>query len=274
MNTPAEVKEDEIGGLEALAKPDVDVVLTPSRERPIAGELWSVLGEITNRSKIPIWIVDNKTVLALAPEMWGLSSHRGAAGAFFPSIQSRPDDEIVRIDPDGKYVVVWKIDTLDSGETVMGAGHSNTHWQVVRRIAGALKDFVFFNPGKFTIAATVHAWTVPPKLNENGYVTNVGDSFPISVTKEIDMEASPWALILGAAIGGMLGFMINPITMKVFAQNTGFWRLSIFILLGLAGSALFCGIVNILVSRLAKTNFFLMIKVNDFWGSIAMGIAV
>ena len=92
---------DEVGPPTLLPRPEVDVVLTPSRDRPIAGELWSVAGEIYNRSTTTVWIVDGKTHLTLAPEMWGQTSQRGSIAGFFPTIRQRDTDEVVRIDPDG-----------------------------------------------------------------------------------------------------------------------------------------------------------------------------
>ncbi len=258
---------DEIGQLTLLQRPDVDVGLTLSRERPIAGELWSVSGEIHNRSKTTAWIIDTKSVLTLAPEMWGQTSQRGSIPAFFPTIHSRQGDEVVRIDPGAKYVVIWKVNTLELKQD------ANSARQIFRRIGSALKDFTFFNPGRFVISSTVHVWSSPPLINSAGNVSNLGTSFPISVTKEVEMEASPWVLIFGAAVGGILCFLLQLLFGRIPTGSSG-GEIAKTIILGLFTTTLLSGVATVLISRLAKADFLLVVKVNDLWGAITTGFVI
>ena len=100
----------DIGDIQPNEKPDVDIILHPSRDLLIAGELWSIIAEIHNRSLVTIWIIDTKTALSLAPEMYGLVNKTGSQFGYFSTISNRPEDEVVRIDPGAKYSVIWKID--------------------------------------------------------------------------------------------------------------------------------------------------------------------
>ncbi len=260
--------EGEIGGDGILDPPDVDITLYPSRNIPVAGELWSISGEIFNRSTKPIWIVDRRTILTLAPEMWGQTSQAGSMGAFFPTTKGRQEDELVRVDPGAKYTVIWKVNTIDDR-----GRDPNSFKQVFRSIICAIRDFTFFNPGEFLISSTVHVWSTPPKYDENGVVTNTGDSFPISVTKNIIMEASPWVLILGAMTGGILCFLLQLLYGLVNIDG-GAWDLTKTILVGLGSSTILCGVGTVLISRLAKTDFLLTVTVKDIWGAIATGFII
>jgi hypothetical protein len=266
------VGEAEVGPVDPFVRPDVEVELTPSRQLPIAGELWSMLGTIRNRSNKPIWIVDAKTVLTLAPEMWGQTSRRGSMGAFFPTVRSRPTDEIVRIDPQCEYAVVWKVDTYERSENKRFG-----IFEVFARIASAIKDFAFFNPGRFTVSATVHVWPVPPTVAENGTIDNPGESLPITVTSEVDMEASPWVLILGAIIGGTLSFILQLLATYAGTDLGGAGGVSLGLLavgIGFLVAVLLPAITTILLSRLATTDFLLVVKVKDIWGAIATGFII
>lgn len=257
----------EIGTPEAIDEPDVDVTLHPSRAVPIAGELWSISGEIHNRSEVPIWIVDNTTRVSLAPEMYGISKRTGSVSAFFPTIASRASSEIVRIDPGAKYAVVWKLDPIaEKGGTGVEPG-------TIKRILNAISDYAFFSPGTFRVLATVHVWQVLPEVDEEGLVTNTGSSFPITVSQGIPMEASPWVLILGAACGAILCFVLQLLMGRIASgQTVAEWAKTVG--LGATSAVILSGVVTVLISRLATTDFLLVIRVKDIWGAIATGFAI
>ena len=257
QNTPSPADIDfpsEIGAGEPLIEPDVDITLHPSRDTPIAGELWSVSGTISNRSTFPIWIVDETTTLSLNPEMYGQASQTGSIGAFFPTVKSRPFVEIIRIDPGAIYSVVWKIDP-NSSSGVSGAKQS-----IPRRIINSVKGFSFFNPGQFRITATVHIWSVKPVIDQKGRPSNLGDSFVRSISNEITMDSSPWVLLLGAAIGGLLCFILQ-VLFGTVDTGDGFIDVAKSLFGGVASAMILCGVVTVLLSRLATTDFILVSRI-------------
>ncbi|MCO7200475.1 hypothetical protein [Pseudoalteromonas sp. OANN1] len=256
--------DGEIGGDECLLEPDVDIQLHPSRTAPVAGELWSISGEIHNRSDKPIWIIDTLSTVALAPEMYGHASDRGSIGAFFPTIQSRPQHEVVRIDSGASYSIVWKIPPIARSEGKV------SNWGLV---ANALKNYSFFSPGIFKVFSTMHIFSTKPQFNKKGKVSNIGSSFPITVSKDIEMAPSPWVLILGAAIGGLLCFAIQSLTGAI-PFGVGVWEVLKATIIGGTTSVLLASVATILISRLATTEFLIMIKVKDIWGAIATGFAI
>jgi hypothetical protein len=249
-----------------LGTPDVDISLHPSREIPIAGELWSVAAEIYNRWTSPVWIVDSTTSLLLAPEMWGQATQKGSIGAFFPTVHSRPTSEVVRIDPGAKYSVVWKLDPMSE------KGKPGADSSIRSRIYNSIRNFAFFNPGTFRVSGVVHIWGKAPTF-DNGRVSNLGDSYCMSVSRQITMESSPWVLILGAAAGGILCFILQALFGNVVFGSTVLSG-GRTLLLGLSSAIILSGVVTVLVSRLATTDFLVVVKVKDIWGSIATGFAI
>ena len=198
--------DGEIGDDAPIKEPDVDIVLHPSREQPIAGELWSIAAEFKNRGSCPVWIIDTKTQLTLPPELYGLLSRAGSSGAFFPTIMRRREDEIIRIDPGANYSVSWRLDPVSSEEE-----HRHV-WSITRRVIRTVRSFLFFNPGTFHVSLSAHIWLAKPSMDENGHVINPGSSFCKDVSRDITMIASPWVLIVGAASGGVLAFLSQLLT--------------------------------------------------------------
>jgi len=258
--------ESEMGSSSPIEEPDVDISLHPSRAVPVAGELWSISGEIYNRSSQPIWIVDDTSVLTLAPEIYGQSSNAGSQTAFFPTVPSRPISEVVRIDPGAKYSVVWKIDPLaTSGE--------KTPPSLSRRIRNAVRNYAFFNPGEFRITSTIHIWSDKPKFERELRVSNIGDSFAKSISQTITMDSSPWVLVIGAAVGGLLCHLLQILSRFISGAEWG-WRLASDIFVGIPLAIILSGIVTVLLSRLATSDFLIVVKVKDIWGAIATGFTV
>ncbi|WP_248885331.1 hypothetical protein [Acidithiobacillus acidisediminis] len=267
--SPGQVDFDgEIGSDEPIGAPDIDIALYPSREIPVAGELWSVSGHLSNRSTKPIWIVDQACTLSLAPEIYGQNSRTGSIGAFFPTIQSRPFSEIVRIDPGATYSVVWKIDPHSSKD-----GGSGADLGVVTRVYRTIRSYLFFSPGKFKVNANVHIWPFKPAIGNRGNVTNYGSSFVKTISTDIQMDASPWVLILGAAIGGILCFILQMLFGDVHLGPDVFVVMKA-IAVGLMSAILLSGVMTVLLSRLATTDFLLVVKVKDVWGAVATGFIV
>lgn len=268
MKKPEDVDfESEMGGDVPLDEPDVDISLKPSRAVPVAGELWSISGIVSNRSTKPVWIVDKSTDISLSPEMYGQSSQTGSIGAFFPTIESRPFAEVVRIDPGASYSVIWKIDPVSTKD------NPGSTQSIYKRILNALRNYSFFNPGEFVVSANVHIWQKKPSFSKQGNVTNIGDSYVKNVTSQVEMESSPWVLIIGAAIGGILCFVLQ---MLFGAINLGDSYLSIIkgVLVGFSSAVILSGVVTVLLSRLATTDFLIVVKIKDIWGAIATGFVV
>jgi hypothetical protein len=255
-----------VGEATVIPKPDVDIVLHTSRETPAAGELWSLSGEIHNRSQVPIWLVDQTTTMTLAPEMYGHSTRHRSVDAFFPTTRPGEGAEIVRIDPGASYAVVWELDPL-------GERGGTSRRTSLRRVYTAIRDFAFFRPGRFRVSSTIHVWQQKPELDANGGVTNTGASFPITISREFAMEASPWVLVTGAVWGGILCFILQFLNGQIqigAPVNVAVRDVAV----GLGTALILNSVGTVLISRLATTDFIVVIKIKDLWGAIATGFVL
>lgn len=266
---------DEIGSAEPLPETEVDVELIVPLRNIVAGELWSVFGQIHNRSSRPIWIVDRFSTLFLPPELYGQESEVGSIGAFFPTVRPRKQDEVVRIDPGMAYTVVWKIDPTSSQRRPASTTFDRYSLvRMVRRIYLAWSNYMFFIPGEYTAAANVHVWPLPPQA-QDGQVVNPGDSFTKATTTNVEIEASPWVLISGAVAGGVLAFALQALgsAQRKRRHRTRRKRISALVL-GLASALLLTSVVTILLSRLSTSQFLVNVHVRDIWGAMAIGFVV
>jgi hypothetical protein len=272
------VKMNQIGEDVPLEAIEVDVELRPSRSKVVAGELWSVVGEVENRSKQTIWIVNRFSMLTLPPELWGQLSLAGSMAAFFPTVFSRPNtDEIIRIEPGKSYFINWKLDTR-MGQQREPENLIDRVLDIVHRVGNAWTEHLFFVPGEYIVSANVHVWPTPPRL-EGGKVVNPGESITQSTSIEVSVEASQWVLIFGAIVGGMLAFLLQLLhgVRGVFDGrfvSHGRSRRFVTVLVGLGSALLLTSIVTILLSRLSSADFLINVEVRDVWGALATGFVI
>lgn len=122
--------------------------------------------------------------------------------------------EVVRIDPGASYAVIGELDPLES------KGESRRR-SSLRRMLTAVRDFAFFKPGRFRVSSTVHVWQQKPELDDDGAVSNTGASYPITVSTDLAMDASPWVLIAGSAFGSILALILQSLNGQIRLGDPG-----------------------------------------------------
>lgn len=247
---------------------EAEVAFSPSRQILNVGDAWSITGEIQNRSKDrAIWIVDTRTVLIVAPEVFGDDSIRFGLPAIFPTMtysELWADDQMVRIEAGSKYAVIWKL----GARTPLGSiyGHS------------------FFSPGPYRATAIVHYWLEPPRMNQvldtdtspvRNRIANINESSMITSTRDIAFDAALAVLLLGAAIGGMVALLLRasmrqqPLLLLP-AEFKSPWR----IIASITVAILLPVVATLLLARLSSAEAPIAIRVRDIWGAIATGFVV
>jgi hypothetical protein len=272
---------------------DIDVTLLASRDGLIAGDLWAVTGEIRNRSKDkPIWIVDKKTALMFAPEVYGTTRTTFTliaefATAFYdPAFRYRAT--WIRIDPGASYPVTWRFnspqnpsrsyacklppgnepDPLTTAGSIYQAEPSAIFW-----------NYTYFIPSSFKATAVVHVWYKEPVIDNDNCVVLLENSFPVTITKDMPINAPPWVLIIGAAIGGFvcrtLQLVAGDAKLPTGVPGKARWTVAIGgIALGYVAAILLSGVATVLFSRLSTADFPVAVKVSDIWGAFATGFVV
>lgn len=282
-------KEIGVNRPKALAleqHPDIELTMKTSVEKLTAGEPWTIFATMSNHSKFPIWIVDATTTLLVPFEV--SRDNVGSKGAFFPTISPRGENEIIRIEPNSGYTFRYKND--DSSNGILG------------HIFSVVEKYAFFIPGIYDIHSVIHVWVAPPEI-EQGKVKNYGDTITINSSISKAIESSPWVLIVGASIGGILCFKLeryfqnesiqktetqreNPIEISdritTNSSNPIMERLKKFPILYFIVQEIFSWLpsilltssVTILLSRLSTTDFLVAVKINDIWGAVVVGFII
>jgi hypothetical protein len=266
---------------------DVSVTLTPSRQDLAAGDLWAVSGVVQNHSKDKaIYLVDKKTALMFAPEVYGTSTGTFALIADFPTVFYDPPGSAYKatwvcIEPGGSYAVTWRFNSPSNSTQYHscikpdGAGAPQEIYDGA--LPSVIKNYAFFYPGTFTATATIDVWYDVPEIKNETCQVFLTNSFPVTVTRDLTIGAPFLVLIFGAAIGGFVCRTLQLVGGGGGSQSgAGSSRLSrgLVIIGGYLAAVLLSGIATVLFARLATTEFPLAVKVNDIWGAIAVGFVV
>lgn len=279
-------ESDQIGTSEPLASNLVTFKFVTPSTSVTAGEIWSLLGLITNQSDFPVWIVDKYTTLMLPPTLYGSNSRVGSMGAYFPTIDSRirRAHDIVRLDPGDSYSVLWSIDPIsfstglkrdedDSDASGILSKMVISVSSLFARVFNAWSEYLFFVPGDYTVSATMHVWSTPP-VRPSQHVLNVGSSSTLTDHLTIAVGPSPWVLIFGACIGGTLAFALQTLSRLRDGNIPGLGGLLRAAVLGFSTAILLTSVVTILLSRMSATDFIISVDVQDIWGAVTTGFVV
>jgi hypothetical protein len=265
QNTPSAVKTESSNVL--------DIKIETSRQQPTVGSGLGIQAAITNTSNTNVYLKESSTILVVPPELVdpvGLTSYQWAV---FPtnhksptSKDDPPDAATILIKPGSIYFVEWINGPYDNNNNL-------TPWGFVYTISQIVQDelhYTFFNPGEYQLSVVAQFWTTP-ELNADEYRT-------ATKTATVRIAAPQSVILLGAAIGGLIGFFIFPVrTPDTQAEDTGIFPLlrmfgggSLY-LAKLLAAMLLSMIVTILLARISETQFLVRVTVADFWGAIAVG---
>lgn len=225
-------------------------------------EKWSIFGIVGNTSDVPIWITTGTSLLTIPTEILGVNRTFFSQFASFPTIGDGQEvyGNAIRINPGEKYVIQWYVDGLDIANSSMA-----------NRLYRTIEEFLFFKPDEYPFTATVHYWTSPPSLKEK--LLDLTGSEMVYKIKMLEIEGSPLVLVIGAALGGLFAFIVRSfVSLRTLPINP--LRSAPKFLIGLFSTMVFCAVGVILLERLAKSDFPVVIAVKDFWGAIAIGLVL
>ena len=191
--------------------------------------------------------------------------------AFFPTIRNRESAGIIRIEPDSKYTVEWDINSLRIYGQETKSSLDIMRGSFSQRTQVLVNEFLFFYPAHYIIVSNVHIWPSPPKFA--GDFVDLGESFSVTASGKVYVDSSPFVIVLGAIIGGLISFLI-----KFFVSlQRSLFGIMYFIKLFFFDSLmaiLLCSVGTILLSRLSSTESLINIVVKDFWGALTIGFII
>jgi len=206
--------------------------------------------------------------LALDPTRWQVGWH-----AFFPTLPQEYQELVLQ--PGATYRVFWTINrrpdepAAASRKPPQGPGpepepEPESVFGSLFAAAGELLNpkVLFFEPGNYSVTVNGQYWTMP----DGPYRT-------VTTTASLPVAAPMVVVLVGAAAGGMISFLLMPAMKLRTSWEWKSWTLPAVLasVTGALGTALLSVIVTILLSRISGTEFFLQVTVNDVWGAVAVG---
>jgi len=225
---------------------------------PTAGSGLGVFAELTNQSKYAIEVREQAMALAMAPELDPTHPDAGWWAIFPAEDHNGPKQEYVYashvLAPGDSYKALFVRDIARPDSGWDKASFLTLLW---RQTTTELR-YVFFSPGDYRLVVT-GSYTVlskPPVIRS------------FSQSSIIRVSAPQTVVMLGATLGGLFAFLLLP------KKNLGNYRWPFrvgMLLVGAFGACLLSVITTILASRIADTQFFIRVTVNDLWGAVAVG---
>ena len=254
--------------------PELSIATEASRAQPTAGGSFSLSAVVKNLRTKPITLTGRGSTLFLPPEVAG--SEAPSLCTYTATSPPRRERRVfLTIRPSQSQVAtamplsgLW---AHHPGIVATNAARGMIQ-SIVRKVKSEM-EFVFFSPGdyKATVTLSYHADDPP-------------DSFRTITQSAVVYVAAPQSVILlGAAVGGLLGYIISllffskkqdAVTPSTQLWGEGFGSITVNVfkfLAGAVGSIVLSAIVTILLSRLSETQFLIRVSINDFWGAIAVG---
>lgn len=261
----------------------LEIQLLASRDQLTAGSTVGIMGTISNvGSDSTIYLSQASLTLTQPPELEGpLSSMRGW-WAYFPNENQigadgeylHPDSVVIALVPGATAHVGWSpapVNSFSDTTTFL-----KVIGQTIAQVTNELR-FLFFSPGEYRIAVQAKYWTNPARPRLSYHAT--------TQTMTVTVMAPQFVILLGAALGGLIAYIIFPSrrvqrvtqtsTTTDETRYTSVYRAAIAAqkkITPALGAMLWSAIVTILLARLADSQFLIRITVNDFWGAIAIGL--
>lgn len=280
---PARKPSPSLGkdGISAETRPDVNLLqidLETSRAHPTVGTGLGIQAVIKNVSDKTIVLLEKTTELTVPPELKGSSSLVYASDGLFPTqhtwaspgVEEKFNGRIV-LQPGSTYVVEW----TNGPEGADGAPAKGPFAFVTNMLSviSSELNFVFFTPGDYKVDLVTQYW-VEPNLGPDEYRT-------VTQTATVNVAAPQSVILFGAAVGGLLAFLILPRRdmggniIKAIASLGQSWLSrsvsAVIYIARMTGAMLLSALVTILLARISETQFLIRVTVADFWGAIAIG---
>lgn len=264
----------------------LEIQLLASRSQLSAGTRVGITGTISNvGTDSTIYLTQASLTLTQPPELEGPLSHIRGFWAYFPNEAQvdaadkylPADSVVVALVPGASAFVAWTASpSEDAADAGTGVGSPGLIGGTLRQVFNELR-FLFFNPGDYRFSVQAKYWTDPARPPRAYHST--------TQSMTIRVMAPQFVILLGAALGGLIAYIIFPMRraqqVTVTRTTTSDTRFtSIFRaatdaqkkITAAFGAMLWSAIVTILLSRLAESQFLVRVTVNDFWGAIAIGL--
>jgi hypothetical protein len=247
--------------------------LEGTRENLAVGTSFGLTGTITNNTTSPVYVNERHLLLKVPAEIEGPRTSLSAVWwAFLPSADHGPNGneklynatEMLRPNQSVPVFFLVNVKEVWPGTDELATSRPS--------LIGALGDvyqqlsveayFLFFVPGNYRLTVTAAYW-------DNAELR--GDPNIVSETRTVEVSAPESVILFGAAIGGLISFIILPQARTRLSAARGL-RKGFSAIAGAVGAMLLSAVVTILLARVSESQFLIRVTVSDIWGAIAIGL--
>ena len=256
-------KMQPIGGL--------SITIEGIREHLTAGTSFDVTAVLNNNTKSVVYVNEEYLRLKLPGEVEG----RGTSATsfwygFLPAAnhgqkgQEKWNQSSLGLEPNHPTPVMWWVDlrNLASNPPPEGTGQTlrGALTYLYEQLSIELR-FLLFVPGNYRLGIIASYWA---NADLSGIPSIAFES------KMVDVAAPQSVILLGAAIGGLIAYIILPQARRRLSVSTGWYRYFLAVT-GPFGAMLLSAMSAILLARISETQFLIRVTVSDLWGAIAIG---
>ena len=257
----------------------LSIEITASQHEPQVGSGFGLSADVTNISKATVFLDSRACGLAVPPELLPAQQSGDmkpvGLGCWFPTFYASPAH--LAIPPRGTYTIVFR--PYESGKREPVGPFRNVLINIWRDVKDEL-GFMLFNPGDYRVTMLLHYWAKkPPKAYFTGVesVDPPPKDYAIATKSAVVPVRAPEAVVLlGAAVGALLAFLIFPPSVKNLTGRGTSAQAAWWVTVRAAGGlvAMAIGVMaTILASRLSESHFIVRVTVQDIWGALAVGFA-
>ncbi len=237
----------------------ITIQIESSRSQPSVGTGLSFTGEIKNLSRSTVYFLRTSVVLILPPELQGPFTK--SATTWYGIFPTGDDPWIIALKEGDAYRISWAWSEAPGSSSIPeNVDASPFPKSIFYQIKSELR-FLLFTPGDYKVTVIAKYWPDLESLQKSE------DNYRISTQSVVVHVSAPQTVILvGAALGGLVGYLIFPQTRR----SNALIKIIMWVP-GLIISMLLSAIVAILLSRISETQFLIRVTIADFWGAVAIG---
>ena len=243
-----------------------------SREQPTAGSDFGISADIENISDKAVYLNPQGLTMTAPPEIDANGPEDWPAFLPGPAVavvngKPTPWDQAVVLAPHSRISAFWSgnLRKLQSNS----AKHSRLDilCEILGEDCSTMANNIAFPPGKYTITVVGSYWD-----SADGAKNKDTQHRTETASTDLEIVAAQATVLLGAAIGGLLAFLLIPsLRPSRRSMSTSYVLQTVG---ALFTSMLLSVVVTILLARLSQSQFLIKVTVNDFWGAMTVGFIV
>lgn len=239
----------------------LSITIDESRIPLVAGTSFSLSATLTNNTESTIVLNEEHLRLKVPAEIEGSDATPASswAGILLAADHSKATEQnpfaVLALKPHQQTSVWWRW----SRPLTQCEENRTCTVSAVHKLYRTFADYVFFEPGPYRMTITAN------------YGTEANPTANVALeTTTVNVAAPQRVILMGAALGGLLAFLILPKARRRLAAGTKWHRFARAVA-GPGGAMLLSVIMTILLARLSETQFVIRVTVSDLWGAIAVG---